>query len=167
MEFKPATLDLPSFCAKLTEEVRSSTVGRCPIDFRSGSLPPARGDESMLHHILNNLLTNAVKYSPDGGPVEFSLERQDDQAIFCVKDKGMGIPLPDQKQLFSAFHRASNVTHLPGTGLGLVIVKRCVEMHGGQIECQSKEGMGTTFTVRLPLFKFVGSSRDHEKNPIN
>jgi signal transduction histidine kinase len=85
--------------------------------------------------------------------VEFSVERQDEEAVFRVCDRGIGIPAADQKQLFHAFHRARNASHLPGTGLGLVIVKRCVELHGGEVDCESAEGSGATFTVRLPMFE--------------
>ena len=152
MEFKPAALDLEKFCAGLRHQVYSSTHGKCPIHFWAGALPPAIGDEDLLRHILNNLLTNAVKYSKEGEPVEFTLERLNGEAIFRVQDRGMGIPVADQKQLFGPFHRGRNVSHLPGTGLGLVIVKRCVELHRGNIRCESTEGAGTTFTVRLPLF---------------
>jgi len=67
-------------------------------------------------------------------------------------DRGCGIPEDDQKRLFQGFHRGSNVRQIPGTGLGLLIVQRCVELQGGEIHFESIEGQGTTFTVRLPLF---------------
>jgi len=152
MEFKPATIDLENFCKGLAKEISSSTASKCPIHVHAEPLPLARGDEGLLRHILTNLLTNAVKYSNDGAPVEFTLERQNGEATFRVQDRGIGIPAADQKQLFSAFHRGRDAGHLPGTGLGLVVVKRCVELHGGQIACESTEGKGTMFTVRLPLF---------------
>jgi signal transduction histidine kinase len=133
--------------------VYSSTERKCPIHFAAGPLPPAEGDEGLLRHILNNLLTNAVKYSKPGAPVEFGVGRENGEAVFRVRDSGIGIPASDQSQLFNAFHRASNASQVPGTGLGLVIVKRCVEMHEGRIACESAEGQGTTFTVWLPLFK--------------
>jgi signal transduction histidine kinase len=152
LEFKPAPMDLATSCERIINEVRSATSARCPIQFRSGILSPARGDEAFLRHILTNLLTNAVKYSPEGSSVELTLEQCGDNAIFRVKDGGIGVPIADQKQLFTAFYRGRNATHLPGSGLGLVIVKRCVELHRGQIVCESTEGNGTTFTVSLPLF---------------
>jgi len=152
LEFKAAPFDVVKFCETLTHQLESSTGSKCPIHFHSVTLPIATGAEPLLRHILSNLLTNAVKYSPEGTPVEFSLDRRNGDAIFCVQDRGIGIPSSDQKQLFQAFHRGANVSHLPGTGLGLVIVKRCVELHGGQIRCVSAEGAGTTFTVALPLF---------------
>jgi signal transduction histidine kinase len=159
MEFKPAPLDLAAFCGRIISQVQSATSGRCPIQFRPGLLSPACGDEALLHPMLTNLLTNAVKYSPEGSPVEFTLEQHGDEAIFRIKDSGIGIPAADQKQLFTAFYRGRNATHLPGSGLGLVIVKRCVELHRGQVACESAEGKGTTFTVRLRLFDSAAEQR--------
>jgi signal transduction histidine kinase len=93
-----------------------------------------------------------VKYSPEGASVKFTFRREGDAAVFQVIDQGIGIPVDDQQKLFEAFHRASNVGEIPGTGLGLVIVKRCVELHGGTLLLDSTAGQGTTFSVRLPLF---------------
>jgi signal transduction histidine kinase len=152
LEYKPVPLDLAAFCERITTQVLSATGGRCPIHFRAETLPPARGDEDLLRHILTNLLSNAVKYSHDGEAVDFSVEVDAEEAIFRFRDRGIGISAIDQKQLFQAFHRGRNASHLPGSGLGLVIVKRCVELHHGEIHCESSEGSGTTFTVKLPLF---------------
>lgn len=153
MEFKPHAIDLPRFCQNLANQVKSSTENRCEIQFQAQPVPTARGDEGLLRHILTNLLTNAVKYSKAGSVVDFSVGKQNGHAIFKVQDHGIGIPVGDQKQLYNAFHRGQNTGDVPGTGLGLVIVKRCVELHGGEIICDSKEGQGTTFEVRLPLFQ--------------
>jgi signal transduction histidine kinase len=108
-------------------------------------------DAALLRHILGNLLSNAVKYSPAGSPVELTLRQEEDVAVIVIQDHGIGIPEADQARLYEAFHRASNVGETPGTGLGLLLVKRCVELHHGSIHMQSQEGTGTTFTVRLPL----------------
>jgi len=72
--------------------------------------------------------------------------------VCVVRDRGIGIPVEDQQQLFKAFNRGSNVGTLPGTGLGLLLVKRCAELHGGQVQIESKVGEGTTVLVRLPVF---------------
>jgi signal transduction histidine kinase len=152
LECRPAPLDLAAFCQGLTQQIQASTEDKCFIRFHADQLPSARGDESLLRHILTNLLTNAVKYSHVAGAIDFSLERSDGEAIFRVVDRGIGIPAADQGQLFTTFHRGRNTGQVPGTGLGLVIVQRCVELHGGQITCDSVEGRGTTFVVRLPLF---------------
>ncbi|MCI0535016.1 MAG: PAS domain S-box protein [Verrucomicrobiales bacterium] len=153
MTFKPAAVELRSFCQRVCDEIESATGRRCPIHLQANGTPDqAIGDESMLRHIFTNLLSNAVKYSPPGHGVDFVIERTGDDAFCQIVDRGCGIPEADQKRLFQAFHRGSNVRQTPGTGLGLLIVQRCVDLHGGKIEFQSVEGKGTTFTVTLPLF---------------
>jgi signal transduction histidine kinase len=156
LPFNPAPLDLRSFCEKLADEQRSASHGRCPVvvhvaDFDS----QPRADEALLRHIFSNLLSNAIKYSPKGSAINLRVERDDDDAAFVVRDRGIGIPIAEAARLFTAFHRCANVGDVPGTGLGLLIVKRCVELHGGSITFESQEGAGTTFTVRLPLFGAV------------
>ena len=108
-------------------------------------------DEKLLRQILTNLLSNAIKYSPLGSPIYFELAYQAGEAIFQIKDKGIGIPLEDQQHIFESFHRATNVGNLPGTGLGLAIVKKNVDLHNGKITVNSEVGCGTTFRVVLPL----------------
>lgn len=151
--FNALPIDLPGLGAKLSDEVHSATNGRCRIEFRAlNNLSGASADEGLLRHIFSNLISNAVKYSPEGKSVDFTIERVSDDAVFTVRDHGIGIPVADQARLFEAFHRASNVGETPGTGLGLLIVKRCVDMHRGAISFQSSNGQGTTFVVRIPLF---------------
>jgi PAS domain S-box-containing protein len=153
MACRRAALDLAAFCARMVEEADSAAAGRCPIRLRTPpNLPPTQADESLLRHIFSNLLSNAVKYSSAGSSVEFVIEARDDHAVFTVRDQGLGIPPEDQRQLFQAFHRGRNVGDTQGTGLGMVIVKHCVELHGGRISFESREDHGTTFTVELPLF---------------
>jgi signal transduction histidine kinase len=79
------------------------------------------------------------------------LLRQAEAIVLQVKDSGIGIPYADQSHLFEFFHRGKNVSTIPGTGLGLAIVKQCVGLHGGDISMESKVGIGTTFTVMLPI----------------
>lgn len=154
MTFNPVALDLRAFYQRVCDEITSATGGRCPIQLSMTGLPgEAIGDESVLRHIFANLLANAVKYSPEGSAVTFTMTREGDDAICRVVDQGCGIPVADQKRLFQAFHRGSNVGQIPGTGLGLLIVQRCVALHGGELNFESAEGRGTTFTVRLPLFQ--------------
>jgi PAS domain S-box-containing protein len=153
MDFQPARLDLGSFARRLVDDLLSVTERRCPIELEVDSWPTeARADERLLRHIFTNLLTNAVKYSDPGRPVRFSLRLEDGEIICLIRDQGIGIPDPDQPWLFNAFHRGRNVGQRAGTGLGLVIVKRCVELHSGQIEIESAVGIGTTVTIRLPVF---------------
>ena len=153
MTFKPAALEIRSFCRRLCDEIESATGKCCPIHLQMNGAPEhASGDESLLRHIFTNLLSNAVKYSSPNQSVDFVMEPEGEKAICRVTDHGCGIPEADQKRLFQAFHRGSNVRQIPGTGLGLLIVQRCVALHGGEIHFASVEGEGTTFTVALPLF---------------
>ncbi|HCN78943.1 MAG TPA: hypothetical protein DIT13_17340 [Verrucomicrobiales bacterium] len=150
---KTAPCDLDILAGKIVDENLSATNRKCPVIWRSeGGLDGARADESLLRHIFSNLITNAVKYSPEGGEVLLTARREGGDAVFQVVDHGIGIPENERGRLFEAFHRCSNVGETPGTGLGLVIVKRCVELHGGSVHVESATGKGTAFTVRLPLF---------------
>jgi len=148
-----APIDLAALADKLVDETLSASNRKCPIQLTvENSLDGVEGDESLLRHILSNLLSNAVKYSPNGRAVQFIAQRNGNDLVFIVRDQGIGIPEADRPHLFEAFHRASNVGQTQGTGLGLLIVKRCVELLDGQITFDSREDVGTTFTVRLPLF---------------
>jgi signal transduction histidine kinase len=153
MTFSPEPMDLEAFCRSLADELYSATGGVCPIRFTAASaLCGAVGDDALLRHILINLLSNACKYSDPGSPVVFTAERAGDLARFVVSDRGIGIPEPDRARLFTSFTRGSNVGSRPGTGLGLVLVQRCVRLHGGSLGLESAPGVGTTVTVLLPLF---------------
>jgi signal transduction histidine kinase len=153
MTCTPASLDLPAFCRHVAKEIESAAARDGAIQFAAmGVDNDASADEGLLHHVLANILGNAVKYSAPNQKVEFILRRRGLDAEFVVRDFGCGIPVADQSRLFTAFYRGSNVGHTPGSGLGLVIAKRCVDLHGGSIRCESKPGFGTKFTVTLPLF---------------
>ena len=153
LEFKPAPLDLEKFCQNLVEEIQQGLGATHQIVFSSkGNRLSANMDEKLLRHIFSNLLSNGVKYSPPSSTVQLTLVCERGQAIFQVRDRGIGIPPEDQEGLFELFHRASNVGTIPGSGLGLAIVKRSVEVHGGRIAADSSVGRGTTFTVTLPLY---------------
>ncbi|HEY9612053.1 PAS domain S-box protein [Allocoleopsis sp.] len=117
-------------------------------------------DEKLLRQILENLLSNAIKYSPNGSTIDLTISALEEQAIFQIRDRGIGIPSEDQPRLFETFHRSTNVGTIAGTGLGLAIVKKCVDIHQGQIAVESEIGVGTTFTVTLPIYNLehIGTS---------
>jgi PAS domain S-box len=166
MQCKPEPIDLAGFCQRLVDEQLSATNRKCPIVLSiEGCGAEARGDEALLRHVFNNLLSNAVKYSSAGKNVAFHVRREGENAVFEIRDRGIGIPPADQKRLFEAFHRGVNVGETPGTGLGLVIVKRCVDLHGGSIQIQSEPGSGTTVTVRLTLFGPERSANSKPRKP--
>ncbi|MBD2071416.1 PAS domain S-box protein [Leptolyngbya sp. FACHB-671] len=157
LEFNPQLVNLGHFCQNLVEELQPDEGSQHSIAYISqGNGEQVYMDEKLLQHIFGNLLCNAIKYSPKGGVIRFELLTQVEEAVFKVQDTGIGIPLVDQLKLFEPFHRATNVEKIGGTGLGLSIVKQCVDLHRGQITVQSEVGVGTTFTVRLPLGQSVG-----------
>lgn len=137
-----------------TTEKNSSTaiVFRC-----EGACNQAFLDKKLLQSMLRNLLSNAIKYSPNEAEVQFNLNLQDNEAIFQISDRGIGIPPQDLERLFNPFFRGSNIGVTPGVGLGLTIVKECVDLHGGKIFVNSEVGVGTTFTVILPLSQRIAS----------
>jgi PAS domain S-box-containing protein len=152
--FFPDLLNLEQFCRGVVTEAEaalktgsSRPTLRLDIDTDSESVML---DHKLLRHILGNLLSNALKYSPHGGRVDFIVRGNEGEASFVVADQGIGIPADDLPHLFESFHRAHNVGSIPGTGLGLAIVKKSVETHGGSITVVSEAGQGTRFTVTIP-----------------
>ena len=127
--------------------------------------PPApvvvHGDAEELARVIDNVLSNAVKYTPPGGRVDVAVSADDAWAEVACSDNGLGISAIDQTHLFSAFHRSSNpeALSIPGTGLGLAISRRITEMHGGDILVESVLGEGSTFRVRLPLGDSAAAER--------
>lgn len=109
-------------------------------------------DTNLFTFILNNLISNALKYSPSDKQVVLTLESLDDDLVVQVKDEGIGIPKDYLKEMFKPFQRAKNACNVPGTGIGLSTTKRCVDLLGGSISVRSNIGDGTTFTVRIPLY---------------
>jgi signal transduction histidine kinase len=118
---------------------------------RQGEETYACLDEKLLRSILANLLSNAIKYSPTGGQIYFSLKFETDNIKMQICDRGLGILPDDRTQLFEPFYRGKNVRQISGTELGLVVVKKCVDLHGGDIAIASEVGKGTTVTITLPL----------------
>jgi len=149
----PIKLDLKAFCRDLIEELQltqSDAPTAIELEF-TGETSQVLADDKLLRHILINLLSNALKYSPNHSPILLKLHCTAQSTHLQVIDHGIGIPEAEQPRLFDAFHRASNVGNISGTGLGLVIAKRATEAHQGRISFASQLGIGTTFTVVLPL----------------
>ena len=131
-------------CRPLTGGVRSNCcLPKCP--------PRSRPTSVCCNTFFANVLGNAVKYSDPGRVVRFEVGCTGAEIVCTIRDQGIGIPEADREWLFSPFHRGRNVHDRPGTGLGLVIVKHCVDLHGGKIKVDSKLGEGTVVTVRLPI----------------
>jgi signal transduction histidine kinase len=152
LEFNPKPLDLERFCRQFVEEMQLIASDRHTLTFVcQGKSIDVRCDEKLLRSILANLLSNAIDYSPSGGQVNCFLKFQTDSVQIQIRDRGVGISSDDRKQLFEPFYRGRNVRHISGTGLGLVVVKKCVDLHEGKIDLVSELGKGTTATIVLPL----------------
>jgi signal transduction histidine kinase len=111
------------------------------------------GDKSRLDQVVTNLVSNASKYSPDNSEIRLSVSADDESCIIEVADKGIGISVEDQEKLFTPFFRSDNpeTRQVSGTGLGLVICKQIIELHGGTMIVRSSRGRGTTVRVELPI----------------
>jgi signal transduction histidine kinase len=149
-------IDLVSLAQRMVE-LYQQTTGTHQIRVVAAS-PALIGafDETLLERVLSNLLTNAVKYSPQGGAITVTLEREQDDArswaVVSVQDHGVGIPPADLPRIFERFYRAANVgEQIDGHGLGLASAHRIIEQHGGTLSATSAVGEGTTLTMRLPL----------------
>ncbi|MGE5140414.1 MAG: ATP-binding protein [Rudaea sp.] len=146
-------IDLARLIEYIVDDIRP-TLRRHPLALQSdGPGLVVEGDETRLEQVFQNLIQNAIKYSPTGGPVIVRLYREDGNAKVDVSDKGIGIPEDELPKLFTRFHRARNAEafHISGLGVGLYVVREVVRLHGGNIAVESHEGRGTTFTVALPL----------------
>jgi len=113
--------------------------------------PLANLDKKILRHLLFNLVTNAVKFSPENKPVSINTRVTDKIFQLVVQDEGIGISVEDQKHLFESFFRGENAINIQGTGLGLNIVARYVDLLEGNIQIESELNKGTKFTIQLPL----------------
>lgn len=151
LEFHPKLVDVESFCLNLIEDIKYITQPYQKIEFISkGSYESVFLDEKLLNSILSNLLSNAIKYSPIDSTIYFSLINDPDAVTFQIRDQGHGIPISDHVILFEPFSRGQNIVKTTGAGLGLAVVKACVDIHNGEISVISNVGVGSTFTVRIP-----------------
>ncbi|MEO1095963.1 MAG: ATP-binding protein [Cyanobacteria bacterium J06638_28] len=151
LEFHPQKIQLHDFCEQLVEEVKFNTQAQQQIAvIYQGQSTDAYLDEKLLRALLMSLLTNAIKYSPSESEIKLLIQSDHDSVCFQIKDQGVGIAIADQQHLFESFHRGQNSKAIPGTGLGLAVVKKCLDLQNGIIEVESEVGIGTTFTVKIP-----------------
>jgi PAS domain S-box-containing protein len=153
-EFQPKPRSVSDLLVQVAAEMDQANPQAARIEMRCDGLDePRLLDVRLVRHILVNLLGNALKYSPPDTSVECYVatdDADDERLVFSVQDRGIGIPPGDLPRLFETFHRGANVGNIQGTGIGLNIVKECVELHHGSIEVESEPGRGTIFHVRLP-----------------
>ena len=147
-------LDLGAVASESVETARPQAEAKgITLTLATGPVPLIAGDRARIAQLLDNLVSNAVKFTPTNGRVDVRVRTVKNQAVLEVRDSGMGIPVGEQEFLFDRFFRTSTATEqaIQGTGLGLAISKAIVEAHSGRITVASEEGSGTTFRVALPL----------------
>lgn len=148
-EIFPIDFEITSLCEELKEEMQAMITNGQRIEYVHEGASLVYADKQLIRHILINLVNNAIKYSNAGGLIKLSTKKNGGLTLE-VQDFGIGIPKQDQVHLFERFFRAGNVTAIQGTGLGLNIVKRYVDMMNGTLKMESEENIGTTITIILP-----------------
>lgn len=169
LNFEPVQLEIQPFLKDIWQDVQIMTKATHSLNIasRDSKFIILQTDLRILRQIFINLLLNAVKYSPDARKVECEVTCEQNQAIFRIKDRGIGISEEDQKHLCEEFHRGKNTDSFEGTGLGLSIVKKAIELHGGTLSFESRIGVGSVFTIYLPqaflpnLSAFNGNKQKH------
>lgn len=152
LEFSPTLLNVEQIACEMVDECQVNPGNPHRIIFQcQGSCTNVFLDQKLLQLILRHLLSNAIKFSPDHNPIRLELSCEPSQVVLRLSDQGIGILPTEKPWLFNPFFRGSNIGVTPGVGLGLVIVKECVDLHGGEILVDSEVGQGTTFTVTLPI----------------
>lgn len=150
-EMAVADIEMVQLVRDVVEELQPAAAGR-EVELRVGELPPARGDRSMIRQVLANLLGNALKFTRGRSPAVIEVDgvTEGDRSVYSVKDNGAGFDMRYAEKLFGVFHRLHRVDEFEGTGIGLAIVKRIVERHGGRVWGEGQVGVGATFHVELP-----------------
>ena len=150
IENLPQMLDIPSFISEIISEMEFLAVNNQIIQYKHEGETIGNLDKKLLKNILFNLISNAIKFSPEGGIIDIKSCIEDSKFKISVQDHGIGISKEDQKHLFERFFRGHNAMHIQGTGLGLSIIAKYAELMNGTINFESQENIGTTFTTIIP-----------------
>jgi PAS domain S-box-containing protein len=151
LDYNPERLDIVILIKDIITEYQLSESENRPLVYTiSSPVIMVNADKKWIKHMVINLFSNATKYSDKDKPIEITMEQNQSSICFCVRDYGIGISKEDIKLLFEPFHRGENVRNISGTGLGLSVLQRAVELHKGEIEVESKIGKGSNFKIILP-----------------
>ncbi|MBV8145205.1 MAG: MCP four helix bundle domain-containing protein [Gammaproteobacteria bacterium] len=151
--FHPVELDLRVLLEEVCQ-LHREVAPQSRIWQKLGPTPlPVLGDTKLLPQMFGNLISNALKYSPDGSLIEITASIDGDHVAVSVRDEGLGIPAKDLANIFGRYNRGSNVSGIVGTGVGLYLVEIVAKLHQGSVTVESEEGRGSCFTVRLPLLE--------------
>ena len=148
--YHPAEIDLAALLHDVCQLHREIAPRSHISENFGGARLPVVGDAKLLFQVFSNLLANAIKYSPGGGPITIGAAPEAGEVVVTVEDRGIGIPEQDRDRLFTRYSRGSNVSGIVGTGIGLYLAKMVIDLHQGRIAVESREGEGSRFSVRLP-----------------
>src|SRR6187549_3024545 len=146
----PSEFNLKDMITETLAEVKVVLKPGQKFNFKYDGVEKINADKKLLRNILTNLVSNAAKFSEEDSPITISAKSSNENNMITVTDKGIGISQKDQEHLFTMFYRASNVTNIQGTGLGLQIVKRYLNLINGTVDLQSTLGKGTSITITFP-----------------
>ena len=149
--FHPSTVDIAALLHEVCQLQREIAPQAQILESFTAPAAVMVGDANLLFQVFSNLLSNAIKYSPRGGLINVVLAPTESSIVVTVQDRGIGIPQADGDRLFERYYRGSNAQGIVGTGLGLYFAKTVIELHGGEVTVQSREGAGACFQVRLPV----------------
>ncbi len=150
IENLPEMLNIQTYISDIISEMEFLAVNNQVIQYNHTGESIGNLDKKLLKNILFNLISNAIKFSPEGGIIDVNSSIEDSKFKISVQDHGIGISKEDQKHLFERFFRGHNATHIQGTGLGLSIIAKYAELMNGTIDFESQENKGTTFTIIIP-----------------
>ena len=150
VEVRPEIFDITEFISGIINEMNVLLKNGQVFEYTHVGIPDTYSDSSLLKHVLVNLMSNAIKFSPEHSTILIECTIKNDEVLISITDKGIGIPKNDQVHLFERFFRATNVTNIQGTGLGLHIVGRYVDLLNGTISYKSELEMGSRFTILFP-----------------
>jgi len=164
--FQPTGIEPGALLQEVCQVHREATRGANISEHYEGVPEVIHGDPKLLFHAFSNLVSNAIKYSPEGSPVEISATRDGEELVVRIADHGIGIPARDRKHLFERYFRGANATGIAGTGVGLHLVAMVVDLHHGEVIAESLEGVGSTFIVRLPVSVSAADNRAPEGRTV-
>jgi two-component system, OmpR family, sensor kinase len=158
--YRPVAVDAMAVLREACHMQRELTPNAQILESDSTAPLLVRGDAHLLLQLFGNLLSNAVKYSPSGGLICLRARPEGGSLAVAIEDSGIGVPEKDQLRLFERYFRGSNTSGIAGTGVGLYLVSRIVELHGGTVNVRTREGAGSTFTVHLPVIRSPSPSEE-------
>ncbi|HCU99133.1 MAG TPA: histidine kinase, partial [Chloroflexi bacterium] len=153
LQLNHSTIDIVTLTNKLTKKFKTQTEKHTFNVSFADNFPKPIADEERILQALSNLISNAIKYSPNGGPITVSGKYTNREIIISVKDSGIGVEAGDLNKIFDRFHRVADTetSHTQGAGLGLYLTRAIIEAHHGRIWVDSDPGLGSTFHIAIPI----------------